>query len=79
MPYSCTGCGGKFRLWTTLKKHTVKCDGVKPEGMKEKVQLVSESAGEKIEEMDSMTQVLVVEGGIQTEARVDDFNLTYQM
>ena len=59
--------------------HTVKCDGVQPEGMQEKVQLVSESAREKMVEMEIMSQVLVLQGGIQTEARVDNFNLTYQM
>ena len=27
LPYTCSGCGGKFRLWTSLKKHSVKCEG----------------------------------------------------
>ena len=29
LPYSCAGCGKKFRLWTSLKKHSVKCSGEK--------------------------------------------------
>ena len=29
LPYSCAGCDKKFRLWTSLKKHSVKCSGEK--------------------------------------------------
>ena len=34
LPYTCAGCGGKFRLWTSLKKHSVKCEGAMGGGVK---------------------------------------------
>jgi hypothetical protein len=35
LPYTCSGCQGRFRLWTSLRKHSVKCDGTKVEAAKE--------------------------------------------
>ena len=29
LPYSCAVCDKKFRLWTSLKKHSVKCSSEK--------------------------------------------------